>query len=195
MIEWIPGYEELVRHMFLAGLLGPGAQSPAAALNVVCRLSTMPKEEVGRGLLAGSALPDRPETRGMGLLYATPPSVTVGETGYAGLDWNGALTAEALANLSGHMVPAVQNLLELSTFIQAFRQGAVTACAGEVLGLNNVAAPAFENRLRHRLFGQVRGCVLFDLQNHADDALVEPLFITEAKVLLEEATRNPDLFS
>ena len=54
---------------------------------------------------------------------------------------------------------------------------------------------AYVDRLTTRLFGEAEGSVLYELeQENNPNALVEPLLITEMKVLLEVLSNNDRLF-
>src|SRR5207253_2079299 len=92
LATWIHGYEVLAQEMFEAGLLGPDGQGSQATPRVEVHISKHPKEEVGRGLLAESALEGDVQGKQLGILNPNPPSVTVGETGYTGLEWNAELS-------------------------------------------------------------------------------------------------------
>jgi len=87
----------------------------------------------------------------------------------------------------------MKDLQELNKFIEAFK-GATQSAATE-LRLDSVSPRVFQTRLLQRLFGSSRGCIVTDIKGHDEDALVEPLFITELKVLLEAATNNNELFA
>jgi hypothetical protein len=195
LIKWVRGYEVLAQQMFETGLFGPEGGANQTPPTVVAKMSSRPKEEVGRGLLALSALQGNPKSKGIGLVDPNPPSVTVGETGYHGLEWDGELNPVALANLPMNTVPAMKDLLELNCFLQAFKQSTATEKAAKELKLNAVTAGMFQSRLIQRLFGNIKGCVVTDIKNNDPDALLEPLFITELKVFLEMATQNDEIFA
>jgi hypothetical protein len=179
--------------MFLAGLYRDGGFNQSRQQEVKIMISTKPKEEVGRGLLAENSLTGNPEKR-LGLANSNPPTVTVGETGYHGLAWDGGLRREDLLNLPGNTVPAMSELKELEAFLRAFQNNPITKEAAKVLGFPGVTPVSFQNNLKRRLFGAARGSIVSDLRNYQDDALLEPLFITELKVWLETATQNDKLF-
>jgi hypothetical protein len=188
--------------MFEAGLLGPkvspdeSSHSPdKPTVKVRAKMSARPKEEVGRGLLAENKLPGNTEDDWVGLIDPNPPPVTVGENGYQGLTWNGKLTPDALKALPQKVVPKMRVLTELSAFLDAFKRGKATRAASIELALDSVEPSIFQENLGQRLFGDAKGCIVTDIKNRPDEALLEPLFITEVKVLLETATGTPDLFN
>ena len=194
LVSWIHGYDILAQEMFEAGLLGPDRKT-SGAVTVVARISRNPKEEVGRGLLAESERQGSKQERRIGLLDPSTPTVTVGETGYGQLSWNDRLTTEAIKELPVDTIPAMGDLKELNTFLSAFNKGQATRAAAAELNLDKVSFPQFRNSLLQRLFGAAKGCIVSDVRKDDNDALIEPLFITEVKVLLETATQNIKLFT
>jgi hypothetical protein len=200
LITWINGYHVLAQEMFEAGLYGPDGRGGSlgaggvATPKVQPEASKWPKQEVGRGLLADSQLEAGQETERIGLLDPTPPTVTVGETGYEGLRWDGELTPEALMRLPDNTVPPLSELRELNNFLWAFRQGRATKAAAAELNLNNFDSDLFRVELQQRLFGSAKGCIISDIKKSDADALLESLFITEIKVLLESATQNIKMY-
>lgn len=194
LLRWVSGYEEFVQQMFAAGLFGPGGRGQKPLPEVDVKISALPKEEVGRGLLAESKLEGKRREE-VGLIDTRPPTVTVGETGYQGLAWNGELDSVALLQLPKNVIPPVKDLLELNTFREAFRTSGATKAASKVLKLDDVSEGKFQSHLLQRLFGSAKGSIIDDVQDRPKDALLEPLFITEIKVLLETATGNDKLFT
>jgi hypothetical protein len=194
VMEWISGYEVLAQEMFEAGLFGPDGGQAKVAPTVSVKLSEKPKQEVGRGLLAESKLQGNPREAQVGLIDPSPPSVTVGETGYGNLNWNTELTSQALRELPENLVPAMSDLRELTTFLREFKKARSTKAAALELNLDKVSPVSFRERLLQRLFGTAKGCIVSDVKNDSEDALLEPLFITEIKVLLETATPNLTMF-
>lgn len=194
LITWVNNYEQFVKEMFSAGLLGT-LPTPSTLVDVKAILSLMPKQEVGRGLLAQSNLKATQDgdTQG-GLLNLDPPTVTVGEQGYHHLKWDGELNGGALAALPDH-VPDYGALKELNNFVRTFVNSSSTREAAALLRLGTQEPADFRSNLKERLFGAARGRIVYDLQNYRNEALLESLFITEVKVLLETVTRNPHLFS
>src|SRR5262249_50720260 len=116
-----------------------------------------------------------------GMVQETEYTVTAGETGYPGLGWSDNLTFSTLKS-SQVGVPSLDSLTELPNFIEAFKTSTLFSAVPELLGLN-AAFPSdlYENALQQRISDNVsRG---------ERGALIEPLFITEAKVLLELITK------
>ena len=91
-------------------------------------------------------------------------------------------------------VPGVDRLKELQQFVAQFRQDSATKEAAKLLGLASGIPSTFEGRLTERLFGLMRGRVIYELRRNRDDAILEPLFVTEAKVLLETLVGLGELF-
>ncbi|MEA2175516.1 MAG: hypothetical protein QOD00_3108, partial [Blastocatellia bacterium] len=67
LVKWIEGYQVLAQEMFEAGLLGPAEQGEANSPTVEARISRLPKQEVGRGLLAESHLQGKQKGKRLGL--------------------------------------------------------------------------------------------------------------------------------
>jgi hypothetical protein len=192
LLEWVENREHFVAEMFGAGLIGPG-QTGGPKVAVKLARTTLPKEEVGRGLLADSALkadPDNPES---GLLNLGPVKVLAGESGYGGLSCFDKLDDQVFASLPED-VPAYQDLKELNNFVKTFVNSGSTREAARLLGLTAAEPLEFRARLKEQLFGIARGRIRYDLVHHPAEALLESLFITEVKVLLETITGNYRLF-
>jgi len=202
MVTWINGYGVMAQDMFEAGLYGPDgrgqgggeAGGTATPPRVKPEASKWPKQEVGRGLLADSELEPGQEAERIGLLDPTPPTVTVGESGYGTLKWNDELTPDALKQLPGNTVPPVSELKELNNFLKAFCEGRATKAAAAELNLHNFDPDVFRVELQQRLFGTAKGSIISDIRKSDADALLESLFITEIKVLLESATQNIKMY-
>lgn len=194
LVRWVKGYDVLAQEMFEAGLFGPAGRGTAQQPTIITRISRTPKEEVGRGLLAESELQGNPRGTQIGLVDPNPPSVTVGETGYGTLKWDGELSPETLRQLPDNTLPPMDDLKELKAFLEAFKQGRATRGAAAELKLNTLSPGQFRSRLLQRLFGAAKGCIISDIKKNDADALLEPLFITETKVLLEAATGSIELF-
>jgi hypothetical protein len=194
LVTWVNNHHLFVREMFSAGLLG--AQMMAAnAVSVSANLSDQPKQEVGRGLLVESMLTAARGAQNQGgLIDLNPPKVTVGEEGYGNLHWDGDLDGPTLAALP-QGIPAYGALRELNGFVRAFTNSPSTCAAAALLGLGAQEPAGFRDNLRERLFGNARGRIVHDLRHYPGEALLESLFITEAKILLETVTNNPHLFS
>jgi hypothetical protein len=215
LITWIDNYQRFAEKLFLAGLDGPDAaaktddsEKPAKAV-VEVRISPKPKEEVGRGLLVPlTRRSDDEDEDSFGLINPKQHPVTVGETGYRvregdttkELSWKDKLDRSVLRNLSGDL-PAFQDLKELNCFISAIREaykyqdednplydfkGFLSSVRGQSIYIDSLTS---------RLLGDNEGSVLHDLEQENDvNALVEPLLITEMKVLLEVLSNNDRLF-
>jgi hypothetical protein len=192
LLEWIANRERFVEEMFGAGLLGP--HGGAGKVSVTLRRTSVPKEEVGRGLLAESALKADPDSQESGLINLGPVRVLVGEEGYSGLNCFDELDEEVFAALPLE-APKYHDLKELRHFVHTFVNSNSTREAAQVLGLTVEEPTAFRANLIERLFGTAKGRVRYDLVNHPEEALLESLFITEIKVLLETITKNHRLFS
>jgi hypothetical protein len=221
LINWINNHERFAERLFLAGLYGP--EDAAAAheqadgdgrkerprATVVTRVSPRPKEEVGRGLLVPLTLRGNEEdAEGFGLVDPKPHSVTAAETGYRvregkatkELKWSDELDRAVLRSLDGN-VPAFHELRELNCFINAIREAYKNQDEENPLydfdGLlaDESEQHTYVDRLTTRLLGEDEGCILHDLeQENNPHALIEPLLITEMKVLLEALTGNDKIF-
>jgi hypothetical protein len=88
----------------------------------------------------------------------------------------------------------MKQLKELNAFLEAFKRAETTKAAAIELNLHKVSEAQFRTRLLQRLFGTAKGCIISDIKNNDADALLEPLLITEIKVLLEAATQNIQMF-
>lgn len=193
LLEWIANRERFVQDMFGAGLLGPN-HAGASTVTVKLARTSLPKQEVGRGLLAQSALKADTNDREGGLVNLGPVRVIAGEEGYRGLSCFSDLDDQAFASLATE-VPAYHELKELTNFVKTFVTSGSTREAAQLLGLTTAEPADFRARLREQLFGLARGRVVYDLVHHPAEALLESIFITEVKVLLETITRNHRLFA
>jgi hypothetical protein len=211
LITWVNNYQRFAEKMFLAGLYGPGGAGAKgqSAASVEVSISPKPKQEVGRGLLVPRSLQGGGEgDEGFGLIDPKPHSVTAAETGYkvrAGekvreLTWKEGLDRSVLRSLAGNP-PAFGEMKELNCFIAAIRQAYKHQDEdnplydfGRLLTSERVQH-TYVDRLTNRLLGQDEGSVLHDLeQENNPNALIEPLLITEMKVLLEVLSSNDRLF-
>jgi hypothetical protein len=220
LVTWINNHQRFAERLFLAGLYGPdgadGAASPPLdeaeappRASVDVRLSPEPKEEVGRGLLAPLTLRGGEDDDGsFGLVDTRPDTVTAGETGYKVRDggatrellWSDNLDRAVLRSLDGEL-PAFRELKELNCFIGAIREAYKNQEGGDALydfgGLlsSEREKHSYIDQLTTRLLGDDEGCVLHDLeQENNPNALVEPLLVTEMKVLLEMLAGNDKIF-
>jgi hypothetical protein len=166
---WIPDAEDLVTKMFRGGLLGPAAPRTAASPLVDIRVSKFPKQEVGRGLL------ERHDVE----FNRTEPTVTVGETGYKSLAWSDNLNYQHLERLQVKM-PQLSELKELSNFVKVLQSSKFGKESAEALNITGVfPSTRYGDVLRQRISDNVA--------KGKNRALIEPLFITEVKVLIEMA--------
>jgi len=178
LIGWLEAehYKELAFDMFTAGLGQRNVQ-------VEVTLSSQPKEEVGRGLLAISGLKDarrRDKNR--------PFPVTAGESGYkykndggqiVGLEWHQELDEDMVRNLVE--VPAPESLGELNNFIEKFRESSATRDYAKFFGMSSGLPQQMWSRLHGRFFNKVGGSIVYDAKQNK--TLLEPFFVTEVKVL------------
>ena len=178
------------RTFFAAGLRLPADHAQAHVQIVPPGVEA--KQEVGRGLLlkpAGAAqeLDDR--------------TTFMGETAYSAnghtLGWDAQLDIEALRSLSRpRSATPIQDMEQLRLFVETFQHDPGASKAARALG---ISAQALDNDVRDRIHAR-----LFDPQSawqaaqgnpqQGSDALLEPFFVTEAKVLLEVTTKHPGLF-
>jgi len=188
LLRWIPepDGEAMAREMFIAGLLGPTFAPGSARPNASLVISEYPKEEVGRGLLIERALLVDQTNQSEEMFVEANATVTVAEDGFPGVSWSDNLNYESLKKLKDKL-PPVKKLLRLNHFVRAFSQSPLTKGVAAELGLMEILSTSsfrdtFENRLSDNLEGgQAK-------------ALIEPLFITETKVLIELVTKRSDLF-
>lgn len=218
LIKWINRYEIFVKKLFIAGLFGPDStisEEARSQISVNVKVSAKPKEEVGRGLLVSFAYQEQNDGKEtFGLYDLRAPSVTVGETGYhlrpntgehshhganQELDWDARLDEETMRRLDSQ-VPSLEEMKELNHFIkaisEAFRVQDERAPVFDFESIlnNDQVKRNFVDAVTARLFTDESG-ILFRLQNDNDTgALVEPLIITEMKVLLEFLSGNDLLF-
>jgi flavodoxin len=182
LIEWINNFNVLAQKMFEAGLFGPTVTGNRTPPKIFVHRSEDPKEEVGRGLLAKSSVEANTKRETVGLIDDKEFSVTVGESGYQGLQWDQELTSNKLGALPLE-VPAMDQLVELQNFISAFKNADLRT----TFDFDSVDHDLYRDQLQQRLFVRNRG-------EREEDTLVEPLFITELKVLQEMLGKNNRLF-
>jgi hypothetical protein len=187
LFRWIPRADELVKGMFLAGLLGPRQAREAASPDVIARVSKFPKQEVGKGLLIErQQLQVQDGQGGGGILVETKETTTAAEDGYEGIRWNENLSYEKLVVAAAN-VPPLDHLKEINHFVKTFSGSELTKGIAAVLRLDAYFPSVnYRNTLIERLNNK--------LQAGSGGALLEPLFITEAKALLEVLTEREDLF-
>lgn len=151
------------------------------------------KQEVGQGLLHhpiedDSDIDDR---------------VTfLGEVGFhmegSPLSWDSKLDFDVLRRMSNPPEPTpIEDLASLNSFVKLFDQDPAAKKAARALGIvPTVLGRELRNKIHDRLFGpQSTWSALRNTRADATgDALLEPFFVTEAKVLLEHATDSHGLF-
>lgn len=152
------------------------------------------KHEVGSGLLS---LP---------LDFGTPARerlTFLGESGFVTkdgkpLDWSAELGSESLCALARPDQPVdLAQLQELQRFISAFNDGEGPRTIARALNISPATINLeLRNRVHEKLFGPHsawQACRASDTA--ADQTLLEPFFIVEAKALLEHVTGRPGLFN
>jgi hypothetical protein len=184
LLRWLPDGDILVKEMFGAGLLGPAPTS--APPSVAVRVSQFPKEEVGRGLLIERSLTADSRRQTGEMFSEAGATVTVAEDGYEGLKWDDELTYEKLNSIKNNL-PQTMALRELKHFVDTFASSTLTRGISDHYGVTDIIANNFfRNTLQQRLSDNLEG--------GSDSALIEPLFITETKVLIEIMTGQDELF-
>lgn len=153
------------------------------------------KEEVGRGLLYRlDAEPEEPFER----------TTYFGESGFArndgsGFEWNDVLTAKTLQDLAEPTALSLAEHEQFVTFLKTFERTQAGREVARTLGIS--PSLVSDNRLRDRVHEQLFGsesAVAHARRSNGygtDAALLEPLFVTEARTLLTYVTENPDLFA
>jgi hypothetical protein len=184
LLRWIPEGESVVKEIFTAGVTGPGyaGAKPSASI----KISAFPKEEVGRGLLIDHTDQVNLANNQSGIFTEAAATVTVAEEGYKGLHWNESLSYEKLSEIK-ESIPPVEALGELNNFINVFSASVLTGkIAAEHDMKELIRKPLYRATLRQRISDNLAG--------GREKALIESLFITEAKVLVELITGQDDLF-
>jgi hypothetical protein len=166
------------------------------ALEDTCRVECVPpgwmaKQEVGRGLLAPMVPPGKPSDNRITFL---------GETGFVGvdgpLDWSAPLTFELLAQLKLPAEPTgISELKNLTRFVDTFS----THPAGQRIALSlgikkSLMDASLRDQIHTRIFDANGAWGVAQSASDQGDKLLEPFFVTEAKVLLEQATKNRSMF-
>lgn len=184
LLRWIPQGEDVMKEVFAAGVRGADLTRPMPETSI--KISSFPKEEVGRGLLIERPLQVDVANPSAGIFSEALATVTVGETGYGELAWNAGLRFEDLER-ARDLIPAIQSLSELNNFVDTLTQSQLTRDLAASYELQNlIRAPLYRNTLRQRLSDNLAG--------GKDRALIEPLFITEVKALAEIITGKRELF-
>jgi hypothetical protein len=185
LLRWLPEGETLVKEMYSAGLSGPQANtSPQSSVDV--RISKFPKEEVGRGLLIERKLKENSRLHTGEMFSEVSATVTVAESGYDGIEWDDDLSYEKLSIIKNNM-PDTSALSELIHFVETFASSILTKGIADHYGMGHIiTTDVFKATLEQRLSD--------NLGSGSDDALIEPLFITETKILMEIMTGEVGLF-
>ncbi len=174
---------------FRAGLGQPGQQ-------VQVRVHTpgaTAKHEVGAGLLAPP------------LDFGVPARerlTFIGESGFESaegpLAWNAELGSESLCAVLRPEQPVdLAQLEELQRFLGAFEDGEGPRTIARALGITRASLNLeLRNRIHEKLFGPHSAWqACSGPGSPADQTLLEPFFIMEAKALLEHVTGRPGLFN
>lgn len=184
LLRWIPQGEDVMKEVFAAGVRGPDQTRPMPQAHI--KTSSFPKEEVGRGLLIERPLQVDVSNTAEGIFSEAAATVTVGESGYGKLAWNGGLRFADLER-ARDLIPPIEAMIELLNFVNTLTLSPLTGDLAASYGLQQlIRQPLFRNTLSQRLSDNLTG--------GKDRALIEPLFITEAKVLFELITGKRDLF-
>jgi hypothetical protein len=184
LLRWVPQGEGVMNEVFAAGIRGPDQTRPMPKAHI--QISSFPKEEVGRGLLIERPLQVDVSNTAEGIFSEAAATVTVGESGYGELAWNGGLRYVDLER-ARDLIPPIESMTELINFVNTLILSPLTGDLAASYGLQQlIRQPLFRNTLSQRLSDNLTG--------GKDSALIEPLFITEAKVLLELVTGKRDLF-
>jgi hypothetical protein len=189
LLRWIPSGEDVVKQMFAAGVVGPGSGDKTRTLpNIEPKVSKHPKMEVGRGILVEKniALQVNHKAQPEDIYSEATATVTVAESGYGELKWDDNLKPEMLPYVLQHL-PELDKLEEMNHFITTFNNSNLTAVVAKQLGISSHFPGT---RYRDKLMQEYSNKIAEGLEK----ALIEPLFITETKVLLELITKTPDLF-
>jgi hypothetical protein len=180
-----------VRGRRAAAVPGPAVAAPLPNVNVHLPENDA-KLEVGQGLLLKPLGGDRPSPERLSF---------VGETGFEDakgpVRWTDPLTFGSLKALRmPERTLGPGDLLLLRGFVTAFAATPETRLLGDALGISaDSVTTHVASRVVERIFGDRSPWARAQTTREVDDhALLEPFFVTGAKVLLEEVTRNPDLF-
>lgn len=184
LIRWMPYGETLVSEMFRAGLFIPASENQRPGVTI--EISKYPKQEVGRGLLIERELDANQIHEAVEMFGEPQVKVTAAEDGFPGLSWSDRLTFEKLTQLIDQ-IPSPDKLGQLNRFVDAFASLELTKRIAQDYDMKEFSSdPQFKDYLRQRLSDNLR---------HGEGgALIEPLFITETKILIERMTNQSHLF-
>jgi hypothetical protein len=175
---------------------GGGTTVPANAAAREVSVSVHPpaehaKLEVGKGLLLEPLQGVEPASERVSFL---------GETGFEGpngkVRWTEDLTFSMLKTLRmPRRSPGASELLLLRGFVNAFWSTPHTRAVAEALGITPTSVDTHADDVVERLFGDQSPWARSQATREVDDhGLLEPFFVTGARVLLEKITGNGDLF-
>jgi hypothetical protein len=195
-LRWLdalaPGASTAVPEVFFRAGLGQDAAGSEVEISLP---SSDVKQEVGRGLLlrdVGGEASDSNRT------------TFVGEAGLTisgrPLRWDEPLDFDTLRAIEAPGAPTeLESLTTLHAFVAAFDSNATTRQIARSLG---ISPQIFTRQLRDRLHTSLFGphSAWADTRREGGtgqdgSALLEPIFVTEAKTLLEHATGNQNLFA
>jgi hypothetical protein len=184
LLRWIPQGDDVMKEAFAAGVRGADLNRSLPSVSI--KISSFPKEEVGRGLLIERPLQVNLPNALTGIFSEAAATVTVGETGYGELAWNAGLGFEELER-ARDLMPQIKSLAELNNFVDTLTQSSLTRELAASYDLAHlILKPLYRNTLIQRLSDNLVG--------GKDRALIEPLFITEVKALAEVITGQRELF-
>jgi hypothetical protein len=151
------------------------------------------KQEVGRGLLLES-VSDSPND--------DERNTFVGETGFQLIDgpvtWDASLTFATLQTIPQPTPPTdLAKLTNLQLFVRTILDAPAAQAMARGLGVrSSILNKELRDQIHTRLFGPASAwsAVQEKAGNREGQMLLEPFFVTEAKVLLEHATGNKNLF-
>jgi hypothetical protein len=184
LIRWMPYGETLVSEMFRAGLLIPESENIRPGVTV--EISEYPKQEVGRGLLIERELDANQNHQAVEMFVEPQANVTAAEDGFPGVSWTDKLSFEKLNQLINN-IPSPDKLVQLNRFVDTFASLELTRRIAEHYDMKDFSSDSqFKDYLKQRLSDNLR--------DGEGGALIEPLFITETKILIERMTNQSRLF-
>lgn len=184
LIRWMPHGETLVSEMFRAGLFIPESENPRPG--VVVEISEYPKQEVGRGLLIERELDANQSHHAVEMFVEPQANVTAAEDGFPRVVWSDKLTFDKLNQLINN-IPSPDKLVQLNRFVETFASLELTRRIAEDYDMKDFSSDSqFKDSLKQRLSDNLR--------DGEGSALIEPLFITETKILIERMTNQNRLF-
>lgn len=189
LLSWLDAFgpsasRNFVSTFFCAGLGVDG--SGASKINVNVNLpGTEVKEEVGRGLLLDK------DASAISSVSSFDRETFVGEAGFTTgqreLGWKDPLSVDVLRNLDRPDRPSeLSQRLALNAFVNVYFTDPLARQMGQALG---IVPQAMNSNLRDRIHDQVYGLVQrASVANASQRIVLEPMFVSEAKALLEHCT-------